>query len=93
MPVKALTLVFLCATTLGGFTAPSAAQETAGMQSIASVRQAAERAVRRELESTVPGLDVKAVALDARLRLPAAARRCRYRPRRCAARSRGFRCA
>lgn len=41
------------------------------MQSLASVRQAAERALRRELEATVPGLDVKAVALDARLRLPA----------------------
>jgi flagellar basal body P-ring formation protein FlgA len=70
MPVKALTIFFLWAAALCGFAAHAAAQD-AGMQSLASVRQAAERALRRELGTTVTGLQLNAVPLDARLRLPA----------------------
>ena len=52
------------------FTDPSRAQE-AGLQPLDGVRQAAERALRRELQSTVSGVTLKAVTLDPRLRLPA----------------------
>jgi flagella basal body P-ring formation protein FlgA len=64
MPVKSLTLVFMAVSLAAG------AQEP-GWQSLASVRQAAERALHRELEKAVPGLKLEAAALDSRLRLPA----------------------
>jgi flagellar basal body P-ring formation protein FlgA len=50
---------------------PAARAQEAGFQPLVSVRQAAERALRRELQATVPGLALKAAALDPRLRLPA----------------------
>jgi flagella basal body P-ring formation protein FlgA len=70
MPVKSLTLAAIAF----AFASVASAQDAirqADWQTLASVRQAAERALRRELESTVPGLELKAAALDARLRLPA----------------------
>jgi len=63
MSVKSLTFAVVAATL---------AQEP-GIQPLASVRQAAERALHRELDATVPGVRLTAVALDARLRLPACA--------------------
>ena len=75
MRVKPLTFSWIVAGILAGAAAPAPAQQSpeAGLQSLASVRQAAERALRREIGAAVPGVDLKAVALDARLRLPACA--------------------
>src|SRR5262249_31582622 len=70
MSVNRLTLagiLFLGA----GVSAPGHAQEAYGLQPLASVRQSAERALQREIGTAVPGVQLEAVALDPRLRLPA----------------------
>jgi flagella basal body P-ring formation protein FlgA len=71
MPVKSLTL--FCIAVMVSVAPAFAAAPDDGMQPLASVRQAAERALRREFGASVPGLELKAVALDSRLRLPACA--------------------
>jgi flagellar basal body P-ring formation protein FlgA len=43
----------------------------AGLQPLAAVRSAAERALRRQLDPQLAGVQLNAAALDARLRLPA----------------------
>lgn len=68
MPVKPLTFLSLPAALL--MMTPAVRAQEPGLQSLPAIRQAAERALRRELED-VPGLQLQAVALDARLRLPA----------------------
>jgi len=70
MPVKSLTPLPVAAVLLAAFAGGASAQES-GLQSLASVRQAAERALHHELDSTVPGVQLKAATLDPRLRLPA----------------------
>jgi flagella basal body P-ring formation protein FlgA len=45
----------------------------AGMQSLAGIRAAAEKALRATVDSSLPGVQVEAAALDARLRLSACA--------------------
>jgi flagella basal body P-ring formation protein FlgA len=72
MPVKPLTFVPVVAALLLQWPAVGGAQES-GLQPLPAIRQAAERAVQRELGGTVPGLQLQAVALDPRLRLPACA--------------------
>jgi len=62
----------MAAVLLAIFAAAAGAQE-AGLQPLENVRQAAERALHRELDSTVPGVELKAATLDPRLRLPACA--------------------
>ena len=72
MPVKSLTLACIAAALACASGAlAQAPADPGGRQSLASVRQAAERALRRELAATVPGIELKAAALDARLQLPA----------------------
>jgi len=75
MAVKSLTL-FLVAVVLVAAAPRAGAQagaQDAAWQPLASVRQAAERALHRELEKSVPGVRLEAAALDARLRLAACA--------------------
>jgi len=66
MAVKSLTLIVVALAAAG-----QAGGQDASWQSLAGVRQAAERALHRELDRTVPGVELKSAALDARLRLPA----------------------
>lgn len=68
MAVKALTLA-ACATLL--FASPAAHPEEAGLQPLDGVRKAAERAVRREIDPALKGVELDVVPLDPRLRLPA----------------------
>jgi len=68
MAVKALTLA-ACATVLFA-SAPAQAAE-AGVQPLDVVQQAAERAVRREIDPALKGVQLDVVPLDPRLRLPA----------------------
>jgi len=70
MAVKALTLA-ACATLL--FAAPPAHSQEAGLQPLDGVRRAAERAVRREIDPALKGVELDVVPLDPRLRLPACA--------------------
>jgi flagella basal body P-ring formation protein FlgA len=72
MAVKRLTL---CAAWLGFACTMVAArgQETAGYQSLASVRSAAERALRREIDPALRDVELTAAALDSRLRLASCA--------------------
>src|SRR6188768_3274232 len=51
--------------------APAPADATAGLQSLAAVRSAAERALRRQIDPQLGGLTLNAAALDSRLRLAA----------------------
>jgi flagella basal body P-ring formation protein FlgA len=67
MAVKALTLA-ACAVVL---LAPRLAHpQDAGLQPLDGVRQAAERAVRREIDPALAGVELDVVPLDPRLRLP-----------------------
>jgi len=72
MAVKPLTFLAV----LLGLAAASAraqAQEPAGMQSLASVRSAAEQALRRQIDPALRDVELTAATLDARLRLAACA--------------------
>jgi len=74
MPVKTLTVscvVLLLAAHAAGVQAQ--APDATGLQSLAAVRSAAERALRQQIDPQVPGVQLQATALDARLRLPACA--------------------
>src|SRR4051812_6430659 len=71
MPVKPLTFVSVAMAMLLQWPAALRAQES-GLQPLAAIRQAAERALHRELAG-VPGLQIQAVTLDPRLRLPVCA--------------------
>jgi flagella basal body P-ring formation protein FlgA len=67
MAVKALTLAACAAVLL----APRLAHpQDAGLQPLDGVRQAAERAVRREIDPALAGVELDVVPLDPRLRLP-----------------------
>src|SRR3954462_2446242 len=50
---------------------PAAAESTSGLQSLAAVRTAAERALRRQIDPQLGGVTLNAAALDSRLRLAA----------------------
>jgi flagella basal body P-ring formation protein FlgA len=74
MSVNSLTLYFLSSVLVAGTTSPVSAQSApadAAIQSLASVRRAAEAAMRRELDPTLTGVTLQAAELDSRLRLPA----------------------
>src|SRR3954471_6505929 len=51
--------------------APAPADPPAGLQSLAAVRSAAERALRRQIDPQLGGVTLNAAALDSRLRLAA----------------------
>jgi flagella basal body P-ring formation protein FlgA len=76
MSVNSLTLprllLMLCllAASAGHAQAPEP-----GMQSLAGIRAAAEKALRATIDASVPGVQLEAAALDARLRLAACASR------------------
>ncbi len=75
MSVNCLTLLrsFLMAGTLL-LAAPGHAQAPeAGVQSLAAIRAAAEKGVRASIDSSLPGVQLEAAALDPRLRLAACA--------------------
>jgi flagellar basal body P-ring formation protein FlgA len=69
MSVKPLTLFSLVGALLLATLARAQASD-AGVQSLAAVRRSAEAAVRRELDPNLPGVELAATELDARLRLP-----------------------
>lgn len=69
MDVKALT-VFACVL-IGPLFIGSRALAQVAAQPLASIRNGAENAVRRSLDRNVSGVELDAVALDARLALPA----------------------
>lgn len=71
MAVKPLTFAWIAAAALT--MAPHARAQEAGLQPLASVQLAAERALRRELDPAVTGIELTAVSLDPRLRLSACA--------------------
>jgi hypothetical protein len=68
-------LTRLCALAAAGFISlPSArAQDAVGIQPLASIRAAAEGAVRRVIDPGLPGVKLEATALDPRVRLAACA--------------------
>ncbi|HEV8441909.1 MAG TPA: flagellar basal body P-ring formation chaperone FlgA [Steroidobacteraceae bacterium] len=68
MAVKALTLA-ACATVL--FASPCSHSEEGGLQPLDAVQRAAQRAVRREIDPALKGVQLDVVPLDPRLRLPA----------------------
>jgi len=73
MSVNRLTprvAVILAGVLLGGSAVLATAQEAPSLQSLDSIRTAAERALRAEL-TEVSGVELTAAALDPRLRLPA----------------------
>jgi flagella basal body P-ring formation protein FlgA len=70
MAVKALTLVACVAVLFGAM--PARSQEP-GLQSLERVRQAAELAVRRQIDPALKNVELEVVPLDPRLRLPACA--------------------
>src|SRR5690242_7886264 len=72
MAVKSLSV--FCALALAGLAraqVPAAADAPAGLQSLAAVRAAAERALRRQIDPQLAGVTLNAAALDSRLRLAA----------------------
>ncbi len=71
MPVKSLTLACIAAALPWSTAMAQVPEPSETWQTLASVRQAAEGALRRELANTVPGVQLKAATLDSRLLLPA----------------------
>jgi len=79
MRVNALTLIRLVAIACAAMfllfaaraIAQNSAQDAAGMQPMASVRLAAERALRRAIDPALAGVELSVTTLDPRLRLPA----------------------
>jgi flagella basal body P-ring formation protein FlgA len=72
MAVKSLSvLCVLLAAGVARAQAPPAAEAPTGYQSLAAVRAAAERALRRQVDPQLGGVRLNAAALDARLRLAA----------------------
>jgi len=72
MAVKSLSV--FCVLALAGLAraqAPAVADAPAGLQSLAAVRSAAERALRRQIDPQLAGVTLNAAALDSRLRLAA----------------------
>jgi len=72
MAVKPLTF-FAVLIGLAAASARAPGQELAGLQSLASVRSAAEQALRRQIDPALRDVDLTAAALDSRLRLAACA--------------------
>jgi flagella basal body P-ring formation protein FlgA len=69
MLVKRLTAI--AALLLAAHSTHAQEPASAGIQPLATVRAAAENAVRGSLDSGTTGVELEAIALDARLRLPA----------------------
>jgi flagella basal body P-ring formation protein FlgA len=67
MSVNTLTFLLVRCALLAGGAAAFAGDDT---QSLPAVQRAAEAAVRRELDPALPGVQLQAADLDARLRLP-----------------------
>src|SRR5262245_15619634 len=76
MPVKSLTVPSCLALLLMALAPGAQAQApdaASGLQSLEAVRSAAERALRRQIDPHLAGLQLSATSLDSRLRLPACA--------------------
>lgn len=73
MAVNSLSvlLVFLAVAGVTRAQGPAVEETPVGLQSLSTVRSAAERALRQQIDPGLGGIQLKAAALDARLRLAA----------------------